>query len=217
MQSQLEQQHVYSLASSCVGQAQCCFTGSREHTIWLTILPFLPCKSFPFTSLTPFQINSPFLGTTSPSALVLLVLQPCLVYAIVSLITSGFDSDFVKLLPILLSVMSCRFSLCCLVGGTTGQRRPSACTLLPFVICSILQLLVSLSCRRHHKTVSHLYIYPNTYLPVPSAAVLTGRGKSNTQLAKNRHFFCKADKTEKITAIVLRSPELDTKLQKWLH
>lgn len=73
-------------------------------------------------------------------------------HAIVSLITSDFDSDFVRLLPILLSLLSCCFSFCCLVSGTTGQCRPSACTLLPFVICSILQLLVSLSCQRHGKT-----------------------------------------------------------------
>lgn len=133
--------------SSHVGQTQHCLTGSCEHTIWLTLFPFYRARSSPLLPSPPEQLISGYHIPISTGLESLFA-----VCAIVSLITSDFGSDFGEQLPILLSVKSCRFSFCCLVSGTTGQCRPSACTLLPFVICSILQLLVSLSCQRHCKT-----------------------------------------------------------------
>lgn len=148
MQSMLEQYHLYSLAPAVLVRLRC-LTGSCEHMIWLTLFPFYHARSSPLLP-SPLPNKQLISGYHIPISTGFEFLFG--VYAIVSLITSDFDSDFVKLLPVLLSVTSCCFSFCCLVRGTMGQCRPSARTLFPFVTCSILQLLVSLSCQRHHKT-----------------------------------------------------------------
>lgn len=153
MQTQLEKQHVYNLTSSCVGQAQSCLAGSCEHTIWLTLYSLFAPQDLPLYHSHPLpnkQLTSVYHFPISPG---FADFRPLFViYAIAALVISNFDSNFVKLLPFLLSIVSCRFSFCCLVSGITGQRRPSAYTLLPSVICSILQFLMLLSCQRHCKT-----------------------------------------------------------------
>lgn len=153
MQAQLEQQRVYSLAPSCVGEAQSCLTGSCEHAIWVTLYSLFLPRDLPLYHCHPLpnkQLTSVCHLPTGPGFVDFIPLFG--IYAMVALVIFNLDSNFVKLLLLLLSIVSCRFSFCCLVSATTGQRRPSAYTLLPFVICTILQFLMSLFCQRHHKT-----------------------------------------------------------------
>lgn len=116
-------------------------------------IPFFPWDVFPFTTIIPSQINSSFLCAISSLALVLLLLYRYLIFMLwlpwQFLILTAILSSYC---PFLLSIVSCRFSFCCLVSGTTGQHGPSAYTLLLFVICSILPFLMLLSCQRHCKT-----------------------------------------------------------------
>lgn len=74
------------------------------------------------------------------------------IYGIISLALSNFDSNFVKQLPFLLSVVFYHFSFGCLASDATGQCGLSAYTLLLFVFWSILQFLMLLSCQKHCKT-----------------------------------------------------------------
>lgn len=156
MQSQLEQYHLYSLAppvsvrlSAASRGVVNTWSGSQYSLFIMQDLPLYcphPLPNKQHSAGCHIPIRTGFAGFEFSFA----------GHAIFSLLSFpdkvSFDSDFVELLPILLSVTSCSFSFCCLVSGTTGQRGPSAWTLLLFVICSILQLLVSLSCQRHCKT-----------------------------------------------------------------
>lgn len=112
MQAQLEQQHVCSLAPSCVGQAQGCLAGSCEHVI---CSPLFPPKNF--SRLLP-ALTSVYRFPTSPGSADFMPLFG--IYAPAALVIFNFDSNSVKLLPFSLSTASCRFSFCRLVSGTPG-------------------------------------------------------------------------------------------------
>lgn len=156
-----------TLLQSC---SKLCWSGSEllDRELWTCdlahiIFPF-PLQDLPLYHSHPLpnkQLISMYHFLINPAFADFITLSWYLCYG--SPVISNFDSNFVKLFPFLLSIVSCCFSFCCPVSGTTGQCRPSAYTLLPFVICSILQFLMSLSCQRHRKTEWAICMYILTH------------------------------------------------------